>query len=66
MSSTAGDEPTAVDVVIDRVGEPNERVANLEKEAFLESLRQYKHVAPRIGKFNFQKLYQCKIIHMSR
>ena len=37
--------------------EPNERVANLEKEQFLESLRQYKHVAPRIGKFMHQKLY---------
>lgn len=30
---------------------PNSRVAKLEEEAFLESLKQYKHVQPRIGKW---------------
>jgi hypothetical protein len=30
---------------------PNARVAKLEEEAFLDSLKQYKHVQPRIGTF---------------
>jgi len=29
---------------------PNARIVKLEEEAFLESLKQYKHVQPRIGK----------------
>ncbi len=31
---------------------PNSRVAKLEEEAFLDSLKQYKHVQPRIGKLS--------------
>jgi hypothetical protein len=42
----------------------NSRVAELEKEQFLESLRQYKHVQPRVGKFPRVHQRMGEMLHM--
>lgn len=54
--SESGIEDSGPEEVLGRgEGVPNSRIVKLEEEAFLESLKQYKHVQPRIGKEIFTK-----------
>jgi hypothetical protein len=54
--SESGIEDSGPEEVLGRgEGVPNSRIVKLEEEAFLESLKQYKHVQPRIGKEIFHK-----------
>jgi hypothetical protein len=51
MDIPSDDDSYQEEVVSGGTYPPNSRVAKLEEEAFLDSLKQFKHVQPRIGKF---------------
>jgi|SaaInlStandDraft_7_1057024.scaffolds.fasta_scaffold340125_1 hypothetical protein len=66
LESNSHDEDEQATLQVKSFGEMNSRQETVLKEQFLESLKSYKHVAPRIGKYFWKGNIICIILKVFR